>query len=190
MPIKNKGNLKAQQSRQWMEDALIRLMERKAYQDIPVQEITDEAQLSRRTFYRNYNSKDEILIHVIRTICKEYGERLRIASVLSFPAIAEIFFETMQNHLVFLLLLNRHHLQELFLHEINLLLPSLFAELKGPLIDVFGYELIEYALTFSIGGFGRTLIKWLNDGAKKSPQEMAATVTDIIKLINYPNSVV
>jgi AcrR family transcriptional regulator len=44
-----------------MENALLQLLETENFQEITIQEITDRARVSRRTFYRNYSSKEEIL---------------------------------------------------------------------------------------------------------------------------------
>lgn len=51
----------------------------------------------------------------------------------------------------------------------------------------FSKESIQYALTFSTGGFMRILIKWMNDSKQKSPEEMAAMIKDFISICNYTN---
>ena len=51
----------------------------------------------------------------------------------------------------------------------------------------FSKKRIEYALTFSTGGFMRILIRWLNDSEQKSPEEMAVIVEDFISIWNYRN---
>lgn len=182
MVKKNKGNIKAQQSQKWMEESLFQLMQKKPYKEISIQNITDTAQLSRRTFYRNYEKKDEILLGYFQRICKEYEENLRSAKDLSFPTIANIFFSTMQGHLDFLFLINRHQLMELFIKEMDTFLLPLHQELRGPSIG-YDLELSHIALTFNIGGFGRILTLWLNEGAKKTPDELAELVEKALRLL-------
>lgn len=46
---------------------------------------------------------------------------------------------------------------------------------------------ISFPLAFSMGGFIQILIKWLNEDYQKSPDEMASTVNDILKIAIYPN---
>lgn len=53
----NKGNLKSERSKAWIEYVLFKLMETESFYEITIQEIVDHAGLSRRTFYRNYYSK-------------------------------------------------------------------------------------------------------------------------------------
>lgn len=42
-------------------NALLSLMKKKPYQNITVQELSDTAQYDRRTYYRYFNSKEDIL---------------------------------------------------------------------------------------------------------------------------------
>jgi AcrR family transcriptional regulator len=48
-------------SRQMLMEALARLLDRKEFDDIPVQEIADEATLNRATFYLHYADKNALL---------------------------------------------------------------------------------------------------------------------------------
>jgi AcrR family transcriptional regulator len=186
MSDKNKGNPKSDQSKLWMEDALLKLMQTENYREITIQEITDNAGLSRRTFYRNYFSKDEILEGYFYKIWLEYESLVRKQTDLNLPNIARIFFAVMQEHFNFLSLINRHHLLPLFLSKVDELLPSTFDELKGEKMP-FPKESTQYALIFSTGGFMRILIRWMNDSGQKPPEEMAAVVKDLISICNYPN---
>lgn len=186
MSGKNKGNPVSNQSKQWMEDALLKLMQTENYKEITIQEITDAAGLSRRTFYRNYFSKEEILEGCFYKIWLEYESLIRKQTDLTLPNIAKVFFTVMQKHFNFLSLINRHHLLPIFLSKVDEFLPPTFDELKGKKMP-FPKESIQYALIFSTGGFMRILIRWMNDSEQKPPEEMAAVVKDLISICNYPN---
>ena len=45
------------QSKQWILEALLKLMEEKDYEKITIKELTARADLDRKTFYRNFRSK-------------------------------------------------------------------------------------------------------------------------------------
>lgn len=49
------------QSKQWILEALLKLMEEKNYEKITIKELTARADLDRKTFYRNFRSKEEVL---------------------------------------------------------------------------------------------------------------------------------
>ena len=45
----------------------------------------------------------------------------------------------------------------------------------------YGNNTLEYVLAFSAGGFWNMIIKWVHDGAKKTPNEMAEFINIILK---------
>lgn len=186
MACKNIGNPVSDKSKRWMENTLLKLMQTENYQEITIQEITDNAGLSRRTFYRNYSSKDEIIEGYFYKIWLEYTSLILQQRDLSLPNIARVFFTVMKNHLDFLSLVNRHQLLPLLLAKVDELLPPTFDVVKGEYMP-FSKQRIQYALAFSTGGFMRILIRWLNDSEQKSPEEMAVIVEDIISFFQYPN---
>jgi Transcriptional regulator len=186
MAGKNKGNPVSNQSKLWMENALLKLMQTENYQEITIQEITDNAGLSRRTFYRNYLSKDEILAGCFYKIWVEYESLIRQQTDLAMPNVTKVFFTVMQKHFDFLALINRHHLIPLFFSKLDELLPPAFDQIKGKKMP-FPKESIQYTLTFSTGGFMHILIRWLNNREQKSPEEMAAVMNHLISIYNYPN---
>lgn len=49
------------QSRIWVYEALVDLMEEKKYDEITVSEVVEKAKLGRATFYRNFDSLDDVL---------------------------------------------------------------------------------------------------------------------------------
>lgn len=55
--MKETSNPVVWQSRTWLMDALAALMQEKKFEEITVVEICRRADLSRRTFYRNYSSR-------------------------------------------------------------------------------------------------------------------------------------
>ena len=61
---KKEKNPIAERSKKWIVSALLKLMKTKPYEEITVQEISDEADLVRRTFYRNFTSKNAILSYI------------------------------------------------------------------------------------------------------------------------------
>ncbi|MCB2309384.1 TetR/AcrR family transcriptional regulator [Clostridium estertheticum] len=184
MTEKNKGNQKSEKSKMWMENTLIKLMETEVYNEITIQEITDNAGLSRRTFYRNYSSKEEIIEQLFVKIWNEYEVLITSQDDLSMPNVTRVFFTIMTRHIDFLLIVNHHHLLPIFLTKVDELLPPIFYETKGKTMP-FNKESISYALSFGTGGLMRILIKWLNDDQRKSPDEMALIVNDMMLILNY-----
>jgi len=171
----NKGNPVSDRSKRELEAALLDLMHTENYAEITIQEIAYRAGLSRRTFYRNFTSKEEILVGCFDRIWNGYRERIVTEPDLSLPNITRVFFTYMQTHRDILITVNRHNLLPIFQARVDILLPQAFHEARGD-VPSLPTETLRYALAFSAGGFMRILILWLNDGCRKSPDEMATIV--------------
>ncbi|MGU9560630.1 TetR/AcrR family transcriptional regulator, partial [Lactiplantibacillus pentosus] len=63
----------AQQSKSWLTLSLLELMKEKSFSDITITEIAEKAQLDRRTFYRHFHSKKDILDRYFEQLCSEYS---------------------------------------------------------------------------------------------------------------------
>lgn len=59
-------------------DALIKLMESKPYDKITVREITDCANVGRATYFRQFSSKDDVLIYKVKLLWRRWAENRRL----------------------------------------------------------------------------------------------------------------
>ena len=66
------NNPSAIRSQKEITEALIGLMKEYPYDEIAVKQILLESKLARKTFYRNFESKDDVLLSLIRAILREY----------------------------------------------------------------------------------------------------------------------
>lgn len=65
--MKRTSNKKALHSVQLITSALLRLMENETFEEITVSQLCQEAQVSRNAFYRNFNSRMDVLNALFRT---------------------------------------------------------------------------------------------------------------------------
>ena len=70
--MNDSNNPSAIRSKKQITDALLLLMEKYPYSEISVKQIVLETDLVRKTFYRNFESKDDVLRSYIRTILRDY----------------------------------------------------------------------------------------------------------------------
>ena len=66
-----------QVARESMEIALLTLLEKKPLGDITISELVTKAGVSRNAFYRNYNSKEAILEHLLTTMIRRIFHGLK-----------------------------------------------------------------------------------------------------------------
>lgn len=167
------------QSQQWLLESFYELLKEKPFSDISISDISKNADLDRRTFYRHFRSKEEILGKYCQTIITEFAALILKQGVVIKSNITIAYFTFWRNHIDFLNLLQRDNLMYFLLKEFEQLL-SIIRKTVRPEIEESSITKEEhYALAFHIGGFYNLLVKWLSQGAKESPEEMA----EIIKAI-------
>ncbi len=66
-----KVDMRVKYTREWTFEALYRLLEVKKYEKIKISEIITKAGISRATFYRNFNTKDDIVKLKVKTFFNE-----------------------------------------------------------------------------------------------------------------------
>ncbi|CZR97198.1 TetR/AcrR family transcriptional regulator [Clostridioides sp. GD02404] len=172
----------AEQSRICLIESLLSLMSKKDYSSITVTEIAENALLSRRTFYRNFNSKREILETYCQNLCQEYIECFKNESDLSLSNVTELYFSFWQKHVEFLTMLNKNHLMFFLLEKYNEFLPIIYKIYKGDDNKFNIQEEVTYAILFVSGGFWNILSEWLKNGFAQTPKEMSEIILKSMNL--------
>lgn len=82
MSITTAKDLRVRRTQKWLQNALIQLMREKPYGEIQVTEITDQAEVSRPTFYLHYRSKNELLLSLVDQAFVEFYSDLAAATTV------------------------------------------------------------------------------------------------------------
>lgn len=162
-------------SQKWILESLLDLMNRKSYDEITVTEICKNAQLDRRTFYRNFKDKDDVMEFYIATLQSEFLATLKYVKVRAIHSMAKAQFDFWKEHLEFLLALHKNNiLMSLILKVTNEFIPTIYTEFHEQIPSNF-----QYKSAFIIGGFCNILFHWLSTGAKESSDEIAKIVSEL-----------
>ena len=82
------------QTRQWLEEALFDLLAtKKSLQNISIAELSEHAQIARRTFYRYYHSKEEVLTNYLDRLIQYYIIELQTTKLTNFEDLVNLFFQ-------------------------------------------------------------------------------------------------
>ncbi len=165
-----------------MENALFTLLEEKEFAAISVSEIASRADLARRTFYRLYQKKEDILHQYFVRLCWEYREACPVLENYDFSAIAGEYFGFWYRHRKRLLLLYKRGLANI-----------LFREISGASREVIQGRMGERAANgmelfadYSAGGFLMLLHRWLENGMSGTPQAYAQKVCASLRICIRP----
>ncbi len=172
-------NPSAVRSKTKITNALFQLMKFLPYNDITVKQIIVESHVARKTFYRNFHSKDDVLSAYIDNILYKYVHSLQqIPSYQLSPILDVIFHFCMQNQNL-LFQLRDNNLLHLILNKLNLFIPMIHNQVVSsdyPLFQPFTPEQVEYIIAFNVGAVGNIILKWINQGMSDTPEYIKKTI--------------
>lgn len=167
----------AVKSQTWLVDALLSLLQRRPYGEISVSDLCREAGLDRRTFYRNFKDKQDVLHHYFSGLQEKYLLAMKSKEEHSFTPLAKVYFSFWMEHLHFFKTAQRDPaLGAILLEMLNTVIPTIYADTQGNLPRDLGYR-----ISFLIGGFHNTLVQWLTLGARETAEEMSALLAEMFQ---------
>lgn len=139
-----------------------------------ITQITNQAQLSRRTFYRHFTTIDDLLIYHLEKISEELAEDFRQAMAKSstFEDYVVIYFSFWERNKNLLNLLQRHQLLS-FLAVV--FMPSVLKQLPTGT----GNLNADYFFYFLFGGMQNLLLKWVEDGMLLTSKDIGKIASTI-----------
>lgn len=109
-----KEKMQLSRSQKCFIEAILKLMQLKPYAEITVTEISEYAQYDRRTFYRYFKCKDDILYLYYATLLNEMATSMNQKGNLTPQSGFSSYFEFWFEHKEFLILLEKHNLMNQF----------------------------------------------------------------------------
>ncbi len=174
------NNPSAIRSKEEITQALLSLMLNAPYTEISVKQIIMEARLARKTFYRNFESKDDVLISYLKGIIREYYDVVNTGKV----NVLETIFLYVDKYRDFLLLLEKNNMLHLPLQCINEYLPLLhknfFNECK-PANYLFKNLDSEYLIAFNTGAIWNVVSLWIHRGMVDTPESVKKNIATYLK---------
>ena len=148
-------------------DAVFKLMGDKDIADISVTEIIGEAGVARASFYRNYSSKEDVLLVHIHDILQKFldGRSPEEVDCRSYEHIVRCF-RFFKEYDVYALGMYRSNYATVLLEELNVFHMAIAGNMPTSSIE-------RYSIYTYIGALFNTAIAWLNGGATESAEEMA-----------------
>lgn len=154
--------------------SLFALLKKDNYHEITISEIAAGAQIDRRTFYRHFKTKEDVIAYYMKATAHEYEVLLMEHQTFDNLAIAESFFGACSKNSEELLLLINQNLSHLLLAEMEKVFMRYQAKFASA--EELNHPNREYMLAYHIGGFWNLMVKWLLGGKKQSVREMAEIV--------------
>ncbi|EHI74025.1 transcriptional regulator [Streptococcus criceti] len=167
------------QIRKEIEEALFDLLAvRKSLKTISITELSEHAQISRRTFYRYYRSKEQVLTNYANRLIEHYIKTLQSAQSYSFQQLIAVFFHywtTYQNELK---ILQEANLLTFFLHSYDQQLLTIYTSIMAPWHVANSHDKqVIYDSRYIVGALSGILEEWL-----RSDDYQVISVEDLIAI--------
>lgn len=167
----------AVKSQKWLVQALLTLIQQKPYEEISISELCKEAGVDRRTFYRNFKDKNDVLLFYFSDLQEEYLLALKEMPERSFYSLAKVYFEFWTSRLDFFKTAQSDQaLNAALFQTLNIFMPAVYSEADGSISKE-----LRYNVSFVVGGFHNSMIQWITTGFHETAEEMAAIVSDMFK---------
>ena len=168
-------NHSKQFSRDCMVQALIQLLQTTSLSNITISELTERAGVSRMTYYRNYNSMDEIFISYLKDLVDAYRQ-----DVAGWPDKGNYndyrnmlhCYEYFDHYREFIACLVKTGLGHLLLQALDsYILDTYYTEDKGR--DFY------YTLRAFSGSLYNIYVTWIMENSKESAEEIVSIICKI-----------
>ena len=157
-----------------MGDALIELLKEKPISKISIEELTKKADVGRATFFRHFDSKEDLLSYRLVEIYKEYMGDSFDASYSDIEHSIK-FFNYYRDTLELHLLLLNNNLDSVILEG--------FRKVLIPLEEQSDTDSI-YTTFFTAYGLFGVILKWIKNGCKENSEEMGKLCRDLLSYSN------
>jgi len=144
-------------------EAFVILLKKKPYNDISISEICDRAGVTRMSFYRNYESKEDVIRKWLTNITDSFVADTKIS--YEHDSTQEYFtklFTHMKKHQIICYSLYSSGQEQLLKHEFDRVFQTNYRD---------KYD--TYKSYFISGGVYNVYLRWLINGCEESPDEVA-----------------
>ena len=156
----------AEQSKEKIAKALLVTMKQYNFKEITITQIAQEANLSRKTFYRLFESKEDVMKYMFEELYIRCFTKIRALNIHHYWEVVQCYFDFWEEH---------KNLLDIF--KKNDLLPVLFDGAYKYSFQIFEYvrskevaeefsAMLPYLLAYSVGGMHSMILKWVENDMK------------------------
>ena len=152
-------------------DALCSLLRTEQYDVITIQEIADSCSVTRRTLYRHFKSKDDILHHCFQGCAAQFADYIAARAPKDFREFCIVYFSFWDENMDMLTILNRSGIMYRFSSEFESLVKMMSSQ-EQP-------EKNKFHFAYRTAGFWHVTEVWSREDPRRSPEEMADIMLEI-----------
>lgn len=147
--------------------ALLDLMHKKSFSEISITEIINQAGVARASFYRNYESKEDVLLKQIDDILTDFYADIDLESANYYT------YENVYKSFAYLKRYHRY-IEDFYKFGYGLTLLEKLNESHEVIAGTMAFNSIErYNLYMYVGALYNTALVWIHGGLKESAEDIS-----------------
>ena len=157
-------------------EALMLLLDQKKYEDITISELAEKAGVSRMTYYRTYENKEDVVVQFLNGRTDELIRQYESHADNDYEWYKSIFEEILENREVTYKILKTPQLCAVALDHFNK-----FAQTIIPKVyERHGRAIEMNLIVYETGGFIFLMSRWVLNGCQETPEQMARLLDNYI----------
>lgn len=154
----------------YITQALLMLLKKKEYKNISITEICKKAGVTRMSFYRNFENKDDILFKRVRAVTDEF---LKQSAISYKNDMLGSYFTKLFTHL-------GQQTELCSALDKAGLIYMIKDEFDRVFLNTYRQEYDEYKSVFLAGGIYNVFLLWFKNGCRDAPEALAKRLDDIL----------
>lgn len=173
-------NPSALRSKALITESLLKLMHELPYEEITVKRIILDIGLVRKTFYRNFESKGDVLDSIINKAIEEYIDAL----VNSSDDPLTVIFNFCDHNKELFSILQKNNMLYILLLKLNEVIPQISKTTdpeKNPFIMLMSGLEPDYLIAFNIGAIWNIISLWVERGMTDDPSDIKRLIEQYLQ---------
>lgn len=173
------------QTKDSIAESLVSLIENNNYDEITIQEVASGCNISRRTVYRHFRTKDEILSYSFRSCLIKLADYISLQDTKDLHKLCLTYFKFWEENMDRLIMMNDAGVLFRFGSEfdslVSVIADRMLSRASGAPLSPEEISMFRYKFAYETAGFWQITEIWSQEQPRRSAEEMAEIMVKIVE---------
>lgn len=173
------------QTKDSIAESLVSLIENNNYDEITIQEVASGCNISRRTIYRHFRTKDEILSYSFRSCLIKLADYISLQDTKDLHKLCLTYFKFWEENMDRLLMMNDAGVLFSFGSEfdslVSVIADRMLSRASSIPLSPEEISMFRYKFAYETAGFWQITEIWSQEQPRRSAEEMAEIMVKIVE---------
>ena len=173
------------QTKDSIAESLVSLIENNNYDEITIQEVASGCNISRRTIYRHFRTKDEILSYSFRSCLIKLADYISLQDTQDLHKLCLTYFKFWEENIDRLIMMNDAGVLFRFGSEfdslVSVIADRMLSRASSAPLSPEEISMFRYKFAYETAGFWQITEIWSQEQPRRSAEEMAEIMVKIVE---------